>query len=140
MTLRKELERLDAAAVSGKDYGFPQDIWRRMLNVLDQLDRLGVAIADAGYMWTPEMREAYERASDYPVAGCACVACESSGIRHASDCAVHNEPAHPAGPCDCGATNPETACPDCGMWPAYDGMWHKPGCPAIDMRLGPAHD
>lgn len=22
---------------------------------------------------------------------------------HASDCAVHNEPAFPAGPCDCGA-------------------------------------
>lgn len=22
---------------------------------------------------------------------------------HASDCAVHNEPAYPAGPCDCGA-------------------------------------
>lgn len=22
---------------------------------------------------------------------------------HASDCAVHNEPALPAGPCDCGA-------------------------------------
>lgn len=25
-------------------------------------------------------------------------------IAHASDCAVHNEPAYPAGPCDCGAT------------------------------------
>ena len=25
------------------------------------------------------------------------------GIRHASDCAVHNEPAFPAGPCDCEA-------------------------------------
>jgi len=24
--------------------------------------------------------------------------------QHASDCAVHNEPAMPAGPCDCGAT------------------------------------
>lgn len=23
---------------------------------------------------------------------------------HASDCAVHNEPAYPAGPCDCGAS------------------------------------
>lgn len=26
------------------------------------------------------------------------------GDLHASDCAVHNEPAYPAGPCDCGAT------------------------------------
>ncbi len=24
-------------------------------------------------------------------------------IVHASDCALHNEPAYPAGPCDCGA-------------------------------------
>lgn len=24
-------------------------------------------------------------------------------MQHASDCAVHNEPAYPAGPCDCGA-------------------------------------
>lgn len=23
--------------------------------------------------------------------------------QHASDCAVHNEPAYPAGPCNCGA-------------------------------------
>jgi hypothetical protein len=26
-----------------------------------------------------------------------------SGIRHWSSCAMHNEPAYPAGPCDCGA-------------------------------------
>ncbi|WP_418219853.1 hypothetical protein [Burkholderia metallica] len=25
---------------------------------------------------------------------------------HASDCAVHNEPAYPNGPCDCGAILP----------------------------------
>lgn len=24
-------------------------------------------------------------------------------MNHASDCAIHNEPAYPAGPCDCGA-------------------------------------
>jgi len=27
----------------------------------------------------------------------------SSAVVHASDCAVHNEPAYPAGPCNCGA-------------------------------------
>lgn len=26
--------------------------------------------------------------------------------KHRSDCAVHNEPAYPAGPCDCGAEPP----------------------------------
>lgn len=27
----------------------------------------------------------------------------SSAVQHASDCAVHNAPALPVGPCDCGA-------------------------------------
>ncbi|MDX4958015.1 hypothetical protein [Delftia acidovorans] len=27
--------------------------------------------------------------------------CGSNGCSHDSDCAVHNEPAMPAGPCDC---------------------------------------
>ena len=29
---------------------------------------------------------------------------KASQVVHASDCAVHNMPAYPAGPCDCGAT------------------------------------
>lgn len=33
--------------------------------------------------------------------GCQCPAC-IGGIRHASDCAVHNAPALPVGDCDCG--------------------------------------
>lgn len=33
---------------------------------------------------------------------CGCEACED-GTLHLSDCAVHNEPAYPNGPCDCGA-------------------------------------
>jgi len=36
-----------------------------------------------------------------PSAHCQCTACKT-GIIHASDCAVHNGPAYPAGPCDCG--------------------------------------
>jgi hypothetical protein len=38
-------------------------------------------------------------------AHCQCTACKD-GIIHASDCAVHNGPAYPAGPCDCGPTQP----------------------------------
>jgi hypothetical protein len=34
-------------------------------------------------------------------AHCQCPACKD-GVLHASDCAVHNGPAYPAGPCDCG--------------------------------------
>lgn len=33
--------------------------------------------------------------------GCQCEACKV--VKHASDCSVHNEPAHPNGPCDCRA-------------------------------------
>lgn len=36
---------------------------------------------------------------------CGCEACED-GTTHLSDCAVHNEPAYPNGPCDCGVTTP----------------------------------
>lgn len=34
---------------------------------------------------------------------CGCESCRT--IVHLSDCAVHNEPAFPNGPCDCGAVN-----------------------------------
>jgi hypothetical protein len=43
---------------------------------------------------------------------CGCAAC-AGGFDHASDCAVHNAPALPAGLCNCasglpaGSTNPE---------------------------------
>ena len=33
---------------------------------------------------------------------CVCEACRE-GVLHASDCAVHNAPAHPTGECDCDA-------------------------------------
>jgi hypothetical protein len=61
--LRTELERLDAAVIAGRNYSYDQRIWRQMLDVLDAGDALGIAIADAGYTWTPEMRAAYERMS-----------------------------------------------------------------------------
>lgn len=34
--------------------------------------------------------------------GCQCAACRA-GPKHDSDCAVHNMPAYPNGPCNCGA-------------------------------------
>jgi hypothetical protein len=39
---------------------------------------------------------------------CQCTACKN-GILHASDCAVHNGPAYPAGPCDCGVAQEPVA-------------------------------
>jgi hypothetical protein len=41
-------------------------------------------------------------------AHCQCTACKD-GILHASDCAVHNGPAYPAGPCDCGVAQEPVA-------------------------------
>jgi len=44
--------------------------------------------------------------------GCQCPACKTAP--HASDCAVHNEPAYPAGECNCGAKGEPVAwvCPE----------------------------
>ncbi len=64
MNLRDELERIDSAVIDRQPYGFEQTIWRRMLDALNAVDELGVAIADAGYTWTPEMRAAFERATE----------------------------------------------------------------------------
>lgn len=63
MELRDELERLDSAVLSGRSYGIKQDLFRKMLDTLKAVDDLGIAIAEAGYEWTPAMREAYERAT-----------------------------------------------------------------------------
>jgi hypothetical protein len=63
---------------------------------------------------TPHAFEAEEwRRHGFPVwpvfarIECTCPAC-SRGELHSSDCAVHNEPALPAGPCDCGAVEDGT--------------------------------
>lgn len=56
--------------------------------------------------------------------GCQCVHCQVTP--HKSDCALHNEPALPIGPCDCGAMT-ESAMPDscrCAM-PDCGGKWER---------------
>lgn len=45
-------------------------------------------------------------------------------MKHWSDCAIHNEPAFPAGECDCGGI-PD--CPHCGRILEYfSGLEHIP--------------
>ena len=46
-----------------------------------------------------------EKKTEVLTGGCQCPACEVTP--HASDCAVHNEPAYPNGSCDCGAQQQE---------------------------------
>ena len=54
-----------------------------------------------------------------------------SCCEHASDCAVHNEPAYPAGPCDCKLITGEIGTVDCGITfkkGEQDGdVKHRPG-------------
>lgn len=47
-------------------------------------------------------------------------ACKDGACSHASDCAVHNEPAYPAGTCDCGATALVRHCDKCLAVTAID--------------------
>jgi len=65
MSILDRLAALDAAVTSGEHYGIEQDIFRAAIDEITRkstaLDALGVAIADAGYTWTPAMRDAYER-------------------------------------------------------------------------------
>lgn len=52
--------------------------------------------------YPPEMLPRPEPGDEVEV-WCACGACVPGVIQHASDCAVHNAPAFPAGPCTCNA-------------------------------------
>lgn len=45
-----------------------------------------------------------------------------SACSHASDCAVHNEPAMPAGPCDCATRVPGAAVPQAKVMAAADAI------------------
>lgn len=46
--------------------------------------------------------------------------CKDGECSHASDCAVHNEPAHPSGTCDCGASALVRHCDRCLTVTAID--------------------
>ena len=68
---------------------------------------------------------------------CQCIACKD-GILHASDCAVHNGPAYPAGPCDCGVAQEQ----DWKTLPPKDAplvQWAK-GQTAPPKRTEPAQE
>lgn len=48
-----------------------------------------------------EFKPSYRHRAAEFAAHCQCPAC-ATGLIHASCCAVHNEPAYPNGPCNCG--------------------------------------
>lgn len=69
-----------------------------------------------------------------PAAGCACASCSCA---HDSSCAVHNEPALPAGPCDCPGSGRNTFTVD-GAGVSLAGAYMKGG--VLRLRLNPAFD
>lgn len=81
-----------------------------LASVREALDRLGLALIDHGHIWSTHERAAYEDAISILDAVGASEQ-EIDGRRvgrflvidggHASDCALHNGPALPVGPCDC---------------------------------------
>jgi hypothetical protein len=67
--------------------------------------------------FTAKQMQEYARAAMRPLETCQCPACRPTV--HASDCAVHNEPAMPRGPCDCGVASslpPPGGEPTAWMW------------------------
>lgn len=48
-----------------------------------------------------EYIEKWAKEQKFHFVECRCEACRRDCYPHASSCAVHNEPAFPAGPCDC---------------------------------------
>jgi hypothetical protein len=69
-----------------------------------------------------------------PTAGCACA---SGSCAHDSSCAVHNEPALPAGPCDCPGSGRNTFTVD-GAGVGLNGAYMKGG--VLRLRLNPIAD
>ncbi|WON88972.1 hypothetical protein [Delftia sp. UGAL515B_04] len=69
-----------------------------------------------------------------PIAGCTCA---SGSCAHDSSCAVHNEPALPAGPCDCPGSGRNTFTVD-GAGVGLAGAYMKGG--VMRLRLNPIAD
>ena len=70
----------------------------------DEALELALKALEGADMIDCDMREAItalREALSAQSMGCQCPACQKT--LHASDCAVHNAPAYPAGECDCGA-------------------------------------
>lgn len=69
----------------------------------------GVGWIDKGYfaddeqLWTDDAGRKIERGLWKITAFCHWPELKDIEVSHASSCAVHNEPALPNGPCDCGA-------------------------------------
>jgi len=64
---------------------------------------------------------------------CRCAACDGSPWPHWSDCAVHNEPAYPNGPCSCGCEAfidafQEFRCGERGDWFVVGGGKSRRSC------------
>lgn len=71
--------------------------------LLDALERMGGTAPKSGEWYTAVSGDAVRTITmeDFAIARAAIAKATTA---HASDCAVHNAPALPVGPCDCGAS------------------------------------
>lgn len=67
---------------------------------MDQHKRFVDAAREAG---ASEDEDVFDKALKKIASAPAPASVQKRKIQHDSDCAVHNGPAYPAGPCDCGA-------------------------------------
>jgi len=114
---------------------------------LAMISAAGAAIADSPKR-AEEIAKGIQRALDVlsptmgdsattptsPTAGCACA---SGSCAHDSSCALHNEPALPAGPCDCPGSGRNTFTVD-GAGVGLNGAYMKGG--VLRLRLNPIAD
>jgi len=95
------------------------DSWHQVGGFRARFDEIKEVVEEAGYSTNGRTLLDAVKSLVAAKTGCQCVACKRDG-QHDSDCAVHNEPAIPNGPCDCGATTE-------GQWAGV----HSRSCPAV---------
>lgn len=91
----------------------PQDIWdtaAKLEVIIDQPDYVPRHVLLIAQTIRAERISCVERTAKLPFPRAIAEAILSP--EHASDCAVHNEPAYPNGPCDCGAVQTVTYPPE----------------------------
>ena len=94
--LRKDAERIDLLEKMANSIG------GLLLHDGSETGRLGLGLRPGNVQRT--LREAIDAVKE----NTSLLGCQGGQCRHASDCAVHNMPAYPAGDCDCSLAKEKT--------------------------------
>jgi len=102
-TLKLALEALEEYAdQEGKTRAADEAITAIKAALAQPADKLQEDLLNYGTSWSIDGKRIDPMSVYKEPAHCQCTACKD-GVIHASDCAVHNAPAYPAGKCDCDA-------------------------------------